>query len=104
MDFDAIEKLGEKYNLKVHATVGAIFIQSPKGNWMFDTIRETDIRLYHKNTRRKRNCNFEEGYHFQKSLPDIEETFRYIVQHDRTRYTKKERTERFREKMFRGIA
>lgn len=104
MDFEAIEKLGEKYNLKVHATVGAVFIQSPKGNWMFDIIESTDVKLYHKNTKQKYNGNFEHGYHFQKSLPDIEETFRYIAKHDKSRYTKKERTERCVEKMFHGIA
>lgn len=88
--------LADRFDLKLHEIAnGDIFAKSSKGNWYLE-LTGRKVRLWHKNFDgiSDNHRSFRKNYHFQKNMPSIEETLRYIHAHDAIRYTQYERTER----------
>ncbi len=88
--------LAKRLNLTLHEVAnGDMFVKSCKGNWYLE-LTDKNVKLWHLNFDgiTDGHRSFSKSYHFQKYMPCIEDTLRYIHAHDAVRYTQYERTER----------
>ena len=77
-----IINLAEKYGLKVSfLDMNGIYVKSLVDEWFVEVIDDSNIKLYHFNTRN--NLKGKHQKHFQRKYRDFEFMFRSIKQHDK---------------------